>query len=260
LSEKIWLRNSELIGIEMNDEKQKELLFDFTSNFKREYELFPKAKTALPAQYYVCNNSFYAVDGEILYCMVRKFKPVKIIEIGSGFSTYLLAQAILRNKEEIHDYNCELTACDPFPNDVLKKGFPGLANLIVKNVQDIPLSYFSELKAGDIIFIDSSHMLKIGSDVQYEYLEILPRLNNGVIVHIHDIFLPAEYPRSWVMKEHYFWNEQYLLQAFLTFNHDFSVLWGSGYMHLKYPDLLENSFLSYKKEKKCPSSFWLRKM
>lgn len=140
--------------------------------------------------------------------------------------TYLPKQ-FFKNKEE--DGNeCELVAFEPYPNKVLKAGFPGLFKLIPSRIQDIALSKFTELKKNDFLFIDSTHTLKTGSDVQYEYLEILPRLNEGVIVHIHDIFLPAEYPKAWVLKDHRFWTEQYLLQAFLSFNSMFEILWGGG--------------------------------
>lgn len=119
---------------------------------------------------------------------------------------------------------------------------------------------FQKLKENDILFIDSSHVLKTGSDVQYEYLEILPRLNKGVLVHFHDIFLPAEYPQKWILEDHKFWNEQYLLQAFLAFNDSFEILWAGSYMHLNHPDKLEQFFKSYNKNKRWPGSFWVRKI
>ena len=191
--------------------------------------------------------------------MIRHFKPKRIFEIGSGNSTYLSAQAVLKDKED-NGHKCELIAVEPYPNDVLKAGFPGLSELISTKIQDIPLSEFNKLKENDILFIDSSHVLKIGSDVQYEYLEILPRLNKGVIVHLHDIFLPAEYPREWVLKDYRFWTEQYLLQAFLAFNDNFEVLWAGSYIHLKHPDKLEAAFSSYKRDERLPGSFWIRKI
>jgi len=110
----------------------------------------------------------------------------------------------------------------------------------------------------DILFIDSSHVLKIGSDVQYEYLEILPRLAPGVLVHLHDIFLPMEYPKNWILTDHYFWNEQYLLQAFLIHNVAMKVLWAGSYMHLQYPAILEQTFSSYNRGKRWPGSFWMQ--
>jgi hypothetical protein len=123
----------------------------------------------------------------------------------------------------------------------------------------------SELKENDILFIDPSHVLKIGNDVQYEYLEILPRLNKGVIVHVHDIFIPCNYPKKWVLEKHRFWNEQYLFQAFLAFNNAFEVLWGGSYMHLRHPDKLEEAFNSYNRKTIWSghvlgaTSFYLRK-
>lgn len=259
LKDYLWLSQSELIGINMNDKKQLELLSHFVSKFKNEYDTFPKNKTSTPYRYYVNNGAFESVDGEILYCMIRHFKPRKIFEIGSGNSTYLSAQAVLKNRKEDDSYECELVAIEPYPNKILKAGFPGLSKLIPKKVQDINLLEFKKLKENDILFIDSSHVVKIGGDVQYEYLEILPRLNKGVIVHAHDIFLPAEYPKEWVLKDCRFWTEQYLLQTFLTFNYAFEVLWAGSYMHLKYPDKLEKSFNSYKTNISLPGSFWMRR-
>ena len=259
LKDELWLKQSDLIGIDINEECQLNLLFEFSTKFKNEYENFPKSKTTTPHQYYVNNGLFESVDGEILYCMIRCFKPRKIFEIGSGHSTYLSAQAALKNLEE-NGNECEFIAFEPYPNDVLKAGFPGLSELIPIKIEDVPLSKFDELRENGILFIDSSHVLRIGSDIQYEYLEILPRLKKGVIVHSHDIFLPAEYPKEWVMVEHRFWNEQYLLQAFLAFNSAFEVLWAGSYMHLKHPDKLESAFPSYKREERWPGSFWMKKI
>lgn len=108
--------------------------------------------------------------------------------------------------------------------------------------------------------MDSSHALKIGSDVQYEILEILPRLTEGVIVHVHDIFLPAEDPKNWVLEDFRFLNEQYLLQAFLAFNKSFEVQWGGSYMHLHHPDKLGAAFSTYNRDTQLPGSFWIRKL
>lgn len=258
LNDDLWLKQSDLIGIDINEEGQLNLLFEFSTKFGIEYETFPKNKTTIPHQYYVNNGMFESVDAEILYCMIRHFKPRKIFEVGSGYSTYLSAQAVLKNNGEGDE--CELIAFEPYPNEVLKAGLPGLSKLIPNKIEDVPLSMFNELGANDILFIDSSHVLRIGGDVKYEYLEILPRLKKGVIVHSHDIFLPAEYPKVWVLEEHRFWNEQYLLQAFLAFNTAFEVMWGGSYMHFKHPDELESAFTSYKREERWPGSFWMRKV
>lgn len=261
LENELWSDHSELVGININEEFQIRILSEFFSVFKEEYNALPQDKneTEKPYNYYVNNGGFESVDGEILYCMIRYFKPKKVLEIGSGNSTYLSAQAILKNKDE-NGHECELIAVEPYPNDVLKTGFPGLSELVPKKIQDLPLSEFSRLEENDILFIDSSHVLKIGSDVQYEILEILPRLDKGVIVHIHDIFLPAEYPKDWTLKHYRFWTEQYLLQAFLTFNDSFEIIWAGSYMHLKHPDKLEAAFTSYERNERWPGSFWLKKI
>jgi hypothetical protein len=170
----------------------------------------------------------------------------------------LSAQAILKNRKEDESYECELVAIDPHPNETLKAGFPGLARLAPVKVQDLPLQEFNKLAKNDILFIDSSHVVRIGNDVTFLYLDVIPRLNEGVIVHSHDIFLPAEVRKDTIMKDHLFCNEQYLLQAFLAFNEHFEVLWAAHYMHLKYPNKLEKAFNSYKRD--CePTSFWTRR-
>ncbi len=260
LGDELWTQHSDMVGVDLNEGGQLRLLELFLSQFKNEYDGFPLQKTTTPYRYYINNGAIGSVDGEILYCMVRHFKPKRVIEIGSGNSTYLFAEAILKNKEENPNYDCKLTAIEPYPNPVLKKGFPGLSELIPRRIQTLPLTDFMKLNENDILFIDSTHVLQVGSDVRYEYLEILPRLKNGVIVHAHDIFLPAEYPKEWVRKKAIFWNEQYMLQAFLSFNNGFEVLWAGSYMHLKNPDKLEEAFRSYKRNERRPGSFWIRRV
>lgn len=259
LSDKIWQTESKLVGININEQKQLDLLAKFATDFKTEYDQFPSEKTNNPHQYFVNGGAFSSVDGEILYSMIRHFKPKRVYEIGSGYSTYLSAQALLKNESEGQP-KAELVAIEPYPNDVLKAGFPGLTRLIQKKVQDVPLSEFNALEENDILFIDSSHVLHIGSDVQYEFLELLPRLNKGVIIHVHDIFLPVEYPKDWIIKHLRLWTEQYLLQAFLTCNDSFEVLWGGSYMHLKHPDKLKAAFASYSPQKHWPGSFWMKRI
>ncbi len=260
LPENIWKRESQLIGVDLNESAQIELLSVFR-RFKAEYDLFPIDKSSNPLQYYIHNGMLISVDGEVLYSMIRYYKPKRIIEVGSGYSTLLSAQAILNNKQEDPNYDCQLIAIEPYPNDLLKKGFPGLSKLVTKKVQEASLSEFESLEEGDILFIDSSHVLKIGSDVQFLYLELIPRLKKGVIIHCHDIFLPAEYPKEWAIEEGRFWSEQYLLQAFLAFNESFQVLWAGHFMHLHHPELLEKSFSSYNRmSPSFPGSFWLQKI
>ena len=124
-------------------------------------------------------------------------------------------------------------------------------------MEDIDLEFFSQLDSGDILFIDSSHTVRIGGDVNYLFLEVLPRLKPGVIVHVHDIFFPFDYRREWVLDEFRFWTEQYLLQAFLTFNSEFEVLLANNYLSHYHKDAVKTVFPS------LPSwgggSFWMRR-
>jgi len=260
LDDRLWETPSALVGVDIDEQSQIALLSRFSDTYKHEYEQFPTSKTSRPHEYFVNNGGFESVDGEILYCIIRHFKPKRIIEIGSGNSTYLSASAIQKNKEEDPEYTCEFTAIEPYPNKVLQKGFPNLSNLIKEPVQKVPLSVFKGLNENDILFIDSSHVLKTGSDVQYEYNEILPRLNKGVFIHVHDIFLPLEYPEKWIRQHRLFWTEQYLLQAFLSYNSAFKVIWAGHYMHWKHPGLLEKAFGTYSREKIQPGSFWMKKI
>jgi predicted O-methyltransferase YrrM len=256
LKDGLWSEHSEMVGIEINKEAPINLLSEFRSRFKNEYEAFPRERTTIPHQYFVNNSAFGPVDGQIYYCMIRYFKPRKIIEVGTGYSTYLAAQAILKNKEE-YGIDCELIAIDPYPNKTIEKGFPGLSKVIKSKVEDIDSSIFLELKENDILFIDSSHVLKIGNDVHHLYLEVLPRCNKGILIHIHDIFLPANYPRERVLKKYKFWNEDYLLQAFLTFNNAFEVV--LMLLNLKHIDKLRRTFSAYDPQKVRPGSFWMVK-
>jgi len=262
LKNDIWERVSELKGIKINENRQLNLLKLFKDKFKVEYDQIPfkKKKEMASHEYYLNNEFFGPISGEILYCMIRFFKPSKIIEIGSGFSTYLMAQTILKNMEEDNNYTCSFISIDPYPNKILKQGIPGLGKLIPKKVQEIPIKYFTNLDENDILFIDSSHVIKIGGDVQYEYLEIFPRLKKGVIIHVHDILLPAEYHKKWIFKDKLFWNEQYLLQAFLCFNPCFEILFAGSYLHHFHPEALKASFNSYEGGKRFSTSFWMKKI
>ena len=261
LDNRLWEKELDIVGINFNEIKQLALLQEFVKDYKIEYNEFPLNAHEIrnPHDYFVNNGSFESVDGEILYSMIRYFKPKKIYEIGSGYSTLVSARAIRQNSQEDHNYSCEFVAIEPYPPDFIRADLHGFFRLVPQKVQNVSLSEFTKLQANDILFIDSSHVLKIGSDVQYEFLEILPRLNRGVIVHVHDIFLPAEYLKEWVLQDYKFWNEQYMLQAFLAFNERFEILWGSSYMHLTHPAELEKAFASYNRTERWPQSFWFRR-
>jgi Methyltransferase domain len=261
LPETVWDRPSKLVGIDMNESMQLDLLRKHFPRFRNEYEQFPTTPTEGSGHFYLNNHLFDGTDALVAYCMVRHFQPRLIIEIGGGFSTLLLTEAVAKNSTSA------LICIEPFPQEFLKQGFPELHRLIEKKVEDIELEFFSELHSGDVLFIDSSHTVKIGGDVNYLFLEVLPRLEPGVIVHIHDIFLPFEYRRDWVLDEFRFWTEQYLLQAFLTFNSEFEVLMANSYLAHGYLEDLKAAFPSLERLKATlpnsvrwgGGSFWMRR-
>jgi Methyltransferase domain len=251
LPQKLWDHPSELVGIDMNDSVQLDLLRNRFPKFRGEYEQFPTEPTGEASRFHLNNDFFDGTDALVAYCMVRHFQPRLIIEVGSGFSSLIAAEAAAKNRSSA------LICIEPFPREFLRQRFPGLHSLIEKKVEDLDLDFFSQLGPGDILFIDSSHTIKIGGDVNYLFLEVLPRLKPGVIVHVHDIFLPFAYRRDWVMEEFRFWTEQYLLQAFLTFNSEFEVLMANNYLGHYHKEDLKTTFPN------SPwwggGSFWMRR-
>ncbi len=247
LPETLWSQPSELVGIDMKDSMQLDLLRNHFSKFRGEYETVPAEPP--PGQLW----PFRGTDVLVAYCMVRHFQPRRIIEVGTGFSSLVLGQAAAKNKTS------SLICIDPFPHELVRKSnsIPALRSLIETKVQDVEMEFFSQLDSGDILFIDSSHTVKIGGDVNYLFLEVLPRLKTGVIVHVHDIFFPFEYRRDWMLEHFRFWTEQYLLQAFLTFNSDFEVLLANSYLNHYHRADLKAAFPNLRRW--IGGSFWMRR-
>jgi hypothetical protein len=199
-------------------------------------------------------KSFNHLDSALYYTIIRHFKPMRIIEVGAGHSTQIASLACSKNTFG------KIIAIEPYPREFLKDGSLQAFSLIQKPVQEISVDVFKQLDANDILFIDSSHVSKIGSDVNYLYLEVLPQLKNGVLVHLHDIFLPFEVPRRWIEELDLFWNEQYLLHAFLIGNRDFEVLIGNNYMLNNHPRKIARLFdQNEKSDGLAGVSFWMRR-
>ncbi len=183
------------------------------------------------------------------------FGETLTIEVGCGYSSLLTANV---NSEHLNN-SVDFTCIEPYPRPFLQKPVPGLNKVIVKKVQQVDKSVFETLDKGDILFIDSSHVSKTGSDVNYLFFEILPILKKGVKIHIHDIFFPHDYPKEWVLDENRSWNEQYLLRALLMYSEAFKVLFGSSYAHDKYPEIVANSLGLEDNRSLSGSSFWIEK-
>ena len=258
-------RRSAMPGVAMDDRGALELLETVFSRYTDEFRAavpLERPAGAGPDAFHLINGTFMAVDAHVYYAFIRHGKPRRIVEIGGGNSSVLAGMACERNRAE-DGRAPRLTVVEPYPGEALRNGFPGLSELVAGKVQDAPTSLFASLAAGDILFIDSSHVLRSGGDVQHEYLEILPRLAPGVLVHVHDISLPKPYPRVY-FEQGLYWNEQYLLQAFLAFNSRFEVVWPGNYMILNYPDRVCAAFPEYHAMRREypqsePSSFWMRR-
>lgn len=223
-----------LPGIDMNEKEQLELLGSF--DYSKELRTLPRSFVNNET-FHLDNDAYPPGDAEFWYSIIRLKKPAKIIEIGSGHSTKLARLAITKTKDEIPDYNCRHICIEPYEMLWLEQ----LGVEVIRNkVELLETNIFKELVANDILFIDSSHIIKPQGDVLFEYLEILPELNPGVIVHIHDIFTPKDYLSSWVLEEKRLWNEQYLLEAFLTFNNKFKVIAALNYLKHNHFDLLKS--------------------
>jgi hypothetical protein len=199
------------------------------------------------------NDYFSGLDAVVYYSLIRHLKPRRIIEIGGGYSTRIASKALAANA------GGRLTCIEPYPEDRLSAAAFGV-HLVTKRVEELDVSFFSALEAGDILFIDSSHTVKFGSDVCYEFLEILPALKRGVWVHVHDIFFPHDYPAEWLLKRRLALNEQYLLEAFLSFNKDFRIALANNWLNLECRSETARLWPKAVSSASGASSFWMQRV
>jgi len=227
------LRN--LPGVSFNFSSQLKLLEQL--NYHNDFYNFISAQKKSKDQnsFKINNGNFETVDAEFLFKIVRHLKPGKIIEIGCGESTKIINHALSINKNE--NYNSEHICIEPYEQPWLEK-FSKI-NLIRSKIEDLNINWKSALNTNDMLFIDSSHIIRPNGDVLYEYLNILPQLQRGVIVHIHDIFTPYDYPIDWMYNEVRFFNEQYLLEALLENNSRYKIYASLNYLKKKYPEQLK---------------------
>jgi hypothetical protein len=208
-----------------------------------------------PTEYWCTNDQYPPLDAWVLEGMLRHLRPARMIEVGSGFSTLVTARV---NREHL-DGSMAFTCIEPYPRGFLLDGVPGVGDLRVEQIQDTPLEVFDELQAGDVLFVDTAHTVKTGGDVAWIFGEILPRVRPGVVVHIHDAFIPGEYPQAWVL-EGWGWNEIYLIKAFLAFNRGYDVLFGVQWMLHHELGLVEHAFPGFPEHReRLGAALWLRR-
>jgi len=245
--------NRFLPGINWNIDEQISILNSFTTGdeMKSIPDIFVDELT-----FSFRNTAFEYGDAEYWYNLIRLKKPKRIVEIGSGHSTKMARLAITQNIKEDAGYNCEHICIEPYEMSWLEKLN---IRIIREKVEKVDKEIFNSLGENDILFIDSSHMIRPQGDVLFEYLELLPTLNPGVIVHVHDIFSPKDYPEEWIIDKAQFWNEQYLLEAFLTSNSTWKIIGALNYLHNNHFAVLQDKCPRLRPEHR-PASFYMQKL
>jgi len=247
-----------LPGVHLNESTQLTWLskFDYADELSR-IPMEPSTDT----HFYYNNPNFPEGDAECLYSLIRSNKPKRIIEIGSGFSTMMARKAINKNQMEDEAYRCQHICIEPYEMQWLDT-VPGV-EVIRQKVEEMDQGLFMKLEQNDILFVDSSHMIRPQSDVLCEYLQILPILKQGVLVHIHDIFTPRDYPDDWCFDEVKLWNEQYLLEAFLSCSQRYEIILPLNSLWHEHRKEMIKAFPTLGQKGDAvrePRSFWIRSL
>lgn len=258
---KIWNRESELVGIFFNPEKQVQFLHKLGEAYGLECE-WPNKPTGNLLEFFIESNSFSYGCAAGLHSIIRYYKPKRVIEIGSGNSSLIFSSALERNAVEgaLSDYSI----VDPYPASVTNENLPSLTRVIKERVEMLDPIFFEDLGCNDILFIDSGHTVRTGGDVNFLFLDVLPRLAPGVIIHVHDIGLPFEYPKIYFTNPSFrmFWTEAYLLQAFLCLNQEFEILLAMNYLMTREKEEFIRAFPHYDPQRHLTisGSFWFRRV
>lgn len=254
-----WASTNDIQGIDLNQENQINLLKRLVEFYGTlDYSEHQESKN----RYHYLNNYFQHSDAVLLQTLVLYKRPKKIIEIGSGFSSALM----LDIKDKYFKSDLELIFVEPYPEERLDKllresdMIDKSVKIVKSKVQDVHIEYFSSLSENDILFIDSSHVSKAGSDLNFLLFKILPVLKSGVLIHFHDVFFPFEYPENF-LKRGFYWNENYLLQSFLMYNKAFEILFFNDFItkiNLPIIDYFKTTYpLMFKMQ---TGSLWLKKI
>lgn len=250
--EQIFSTDREICDVDLNEQEQ-------LATLERIAEIYPTIPFPRQHQadfrYHYENPAYSYGDAMVLHSMIRLVEPDRIIEVGSGYSS----AAILDTNDRFFDGQIDCCFVEPYPQ-LLKKltGKLGLgtAEIVPKNLQNVDLSVFERLQAGDILVIDSTHVCKVNSDTNLLFFQVLPQLASGVVIHFHDIFYPFEYPKKWIY-EGRAWHEAYLLQAFLTNNDRYEIIYWQNMMMVKHRQYIEQRMPDFLKN--GGGNFWMRK-
>jgi predicted O-methyltransferase YrrM len=253
LPPKAYTDDRELPGIDLNVAEQ--LAFLSKLRYGAELDALPLEPTGR-REFHYHNGAFESGDAEYLYSIVRQVKPRRIFEIGSGSSTLVVRAALSRIAAEDGGYRCRHVCVEPYEQPWLEEVGVEVRRSRVEHVDP---ALFDELESGDILFIDSSHVIRPDGDVVHEYLQLLPRLRPGVLVHIHDIFTPRNYLAEWMADDMLLWDEQYLVEAFLTLNRDYRILGALNFLKHHHAEALCEAcpVLRCELDRREPGSLWL---
>lgn len=253
----VWTKLSPLRGLRMKPEAQIKIMTEMTQRFSSEC-VWPIKATNNPHDFHVENSCFSFQCASLLHYMIRHYRPKRIIEAGSGFSSRIINAAVAKNKAEGNP--CHYRIIDPYPS-ATTKSLPNLTDIKVCKIEETSEQLFTELESGDILFVDSGHVTKIGSDVNFLILDILPLLKPGVVIHFHDIPMPTEYTRVYYTNPTFrvLWTESYLLQAFLACNDEFEILCAGAYLANHHPKEWD-AFFPNDPKINGTGSFWMRRV
>jgi predicted O-methyltransferase YrrM len=245
-----WAKAEFRTGLRFEPGRYRSFLKEVCGPYVSDFRSLPRTPAEAAGGYFLQNGWFESVDAEVLYSVIRHFQPRTIIEVGSGYSSLLARRAIRDGR-----LSTRLVCVDPQPRVDVRQCADGY---IQSAAEELPcLDLIERLDANDLLFIDSSHVINTGGDVLYLYLQVMPRLRPGVLIHAHDIFLPFEYPEQFV-RNRWGWNEQYLLYALLMNNASFEILWPSCYMWQVHREQVQTVIQS-ERSAPPPSSFWMVK-
>ena len=240
-----------LPGIDWDVEGQLALLAEL--GWTEEVAAFPRGPAG-PGRFTIENGAFGPGDAEVWYQLLRHRKPRRVVEVGSGFSTLVAQQALAKNAEE--GCPCEHVCIEPYEMPWLES--TGV-QVVRERVERVGFERFEALEAGDVLFIDSSHVVRPHGDVLHLFLRVLPRLQPGVAVHVHDIFSPRPYPADWTTELLRLWNEQYVLEAFLTHNSAWRVLLGVNMLRADHYEAI-HAVAPFLKPERGGGSFYIERL
>lgn len=254
----IWAKRSLMSGIDFRPDKQLRFLAELGSRFGSECSWHHEAQS--PYIFHTNNSGFSYGCASTLHSILRSYKPKRVIEVGSGNSTRVIAAALNRNRAEGHA--CNYTVVDPYPSDETKQ-VPGIDLFHQERVEIVDTRMFERLTENDVLFVDSGHTVRIGGDVNFMILDVLPRLQPGVVVHFHDIPMPFEYNEIYYTNPEFrmFWTESYLLQAFLCLNSSYETLLAMTWIMEDHKAKFAAAFTNYRPEMHLlsSSSYWIRR-